>query len=188
MFAEHTELLAHGSAPWDAARQGGGESFSPARSWGQLGPQAGPTLHCWVHHSLPSLHPMPCSKVFHPNPEAGAEQRPPDQLQVPAEWESLPTSSVLGSRSVIEDVGGARANDEAQGICVLYGAQVAKPVDSAGDHWPPFTSCTRRAVHFTTLCQFSFFSVVPFHFEIILKLQKISRIAQTLLSFFSTNC
>lgn len=108
---------------------------------------------------------MPCSKVFHPNPEAGAEQCPPDQPQVPAEWESLPTSSVLGNCSVIEDVGGARANDEAQGICVLYGAQVAKPVDSAGDHWP---SCMRQAAvcarQFTLLLSVNFVSFLLYLF------------------------
>ena len=147
----------------EAGRQGGGESFSPASPWGQFGPQAGPTLPSWMHCSLPSIRPMPCSKLFCPNPEAGGEEHLPDPRQVPARRESFPTSLVLGSCSVIEEVGSAKTKDEAQRICVLYGAQVAKPVDSAGAHSPPFTSCTRRAIHFITLCQFPFFSLVPFH-------------------------
>lgn len=67
-----------------------------------------------------------------------------------------------GSCSMIEEVGSARANDEAQKICVLYDAQVAKPVDSAGNHCPSFASSMRQAIHhslsisFLFSCTFSF--------------------------------
>lgn len=86
---------------------------------------------------------------------------------------------VLGSCSVIEEVGGASGYEEAQKMCILYGACVAKPVDSGEEHFPASTSCMNWAIHLIPLSQFSFFFLLH-PFEIISKLQKISRVVQNL--------